>query len=87
MPVTLQVRQVTSNNTDAHIFLSKFVRSTGTSPTRDESSDLISFSSPTSKNAPKEPHVKLKEYIEQINKWVSKHNYFLIELKLEFNMF
>ncbi|KAJ8724887.1 hypothetical protein PYW07_015845 [Mythimna separata] len=43
-------------------------RSTGTSPTRDESSDLISFSSPTSKNAPKEPHVKLKEYIEQINK-------------------
>uniref|UniRef100_A0A2H1VGX9 SFRICE_000012 n=1 Tax=Spodoptera frugiperda TaxID=7108 RepID=A0A2H1VGX9_SPOFR len=43
-------------------------RSTGTSPTRDETSDLISFSSPTSKHAPKEPHVKLKEYIDQITK-------------------
>ncbi|XP_047023656.1 phosphatidylinositol 4-phosphate 3-kinase C2 domain-containing subunit alpha [Helicoverpa zea] len=43
-------------------------RSTGTSPTRDDSSDLISFSSPTSKHAPKEPHVKLKEYIDQITK-------------------
>lgn len=68
MPVALQASQVTGNNTDDHIFLSRFVRSTGTSPTRDDSSDLISFSSPTSKNAPKEPHVKLKEYIEQINK-------------------
>ncbi|CAG5010080.1 unnamed protein product [Parnassius apollo] len=43
-------------------------RSTGTSPTRTESSDLISFSSPTSKSAPKEPHASLKEYIEQISK-------------------
>ncbi|CAB3256692.1 unnamed protein product [Arctia plantaginis] len=43
-------------------------RSPGTSPTRDQSSDLISFTSPTSKHAPKEPHLKLKECIEQINK-------------------
>ncbi|XP_028163897.1 phosphatidylinositol 4-phosphate 3-kinase C2 domain-containing subunit alpha isoform X2 [Ostrinia furnacalis] len=43
-------------------------RSTGASPTRDDSSDLISFASPTSKTAPKDPHASLKEYIDQINK-------------------
>ncbi|RVE39911.1 hypothetical protein evm_015439, partial [Chilo suppressalis] len=43
-------------------------RSTGASPTRDDSSDLISFSSPTSKSAPKDAHASLKEYIDQINK-------------------
>ncbi|XP_013196087.2 phosphatidylinositol 4-phosphate 3-kinase C2 domain-containing subunit alpha isoform X1 [Amyelois transitella] len=43
-------------------------RSTGASPTRNESSDLISFSSPTSKTAPKDAHASLKEYIEQIGK-------------------
>ncbi|XP_052751533.1 phosphatidylinositol 4-phosphate 3-kinase C2 domain-containing subunit alpha [Galleria mellonella] len=42
-------------------------RSTGASPTRSESSDLISFSSPTSKSAPKDAHALLKEYIDQIN--------------------
>ncbi|XP_073962722.1 phosphatidylinositol-4-phosphate 3-kinase catalytic subunit Pi3K68D isoform X4 [Choristoneura fumiferana] len=42
-------------------------QSTGTSPTRNESSDLISFNSPTSKTAPKDPHASLKEYIEQFN--------------------
>ncbi|XP_063635795.1 phosphatidylinositol 4-phosphate 3-kinase C2 domain-containing subunit alpha [Cydia splendana] len=40
-------------------------KSTSTSPTRSESSDLISFASPTSKTAPKDPHASLKEYIEQ----------------------
>ncbi|XP_045533800.1 phosphatidylinositol 4-phosphate 3-kinase C2 domain-containing subunit alpha [Papilio machaon] len=43
-------------------------RSTGTSPTRTESSDLISFTSPTTKTAPKDSHASLKEYIDQINK-------------------
>ncbi|XP_049865129.1 phosphatidylinositol 4-phosphate 3-kinase C2 domain-containing subunit alpha isoform X2 [Pectinophora gossypiella] len=43
-------------------------RSTGASPTHDDSSDLISFSSPTSKSAPKDAHASLKEYIEQINR-------------------
>ncbi|KAM3968313.1 LOW QUALITY PROTEIN: phosphatidylinositol-4-phosphate 3-kinase catalytic subunit Pi3K68D [Aphomia sociella] len=42
-------------------------RSTGASPTRSESSDLISFSSPTSKSAPKDAHSLLKEYIDQLN--------------------
>ena len=66
--VALQTSQVPYNSTEANIFSSIFVRSTGTSPTREESSDLISFSSPTSKHAPKEPHVQLKEYIDQIHK-------------------
>lgn len=43
-------------------------RSSEASPTRDESSDLISFASPTSKAAPQDPHASLKEYIDQINK-------------------
>ncbi|XP_045763916.1 phosphatidylinositol 4-phosphate 3-kinase C2 domain-containing subunit alpha isoform X1 [Maniola jurtina] len=43
-------------------------RSTGTSPTRNASSDLISFTSPTSKTAPKDSHASLKEYIDQISK-------------------
>ncbi|KAJ0179212.1 hypothetical protein K1T71_004924 [Dendrolimus kikuchii] len=43
-------------------------RSPGSSPTRDEGSDLISFASPTNKTPPKDPHASLKEYIEQINK-------------------
>ncbi|XP_045492000.1 phosphatidylinositol 4-phosphate 3-kinase C2 domain-containing subunit alpha [Colias croceus] len=43
-------------------------RSTGTSPTRLETSDLISFASPTSKSAPKDSHTSLKEYIDQISK-------------------
>ncbi|KAG6448082.1 phosphatidylinositol 4-phosphate 3-kinase C2 domain-containing subunit alpha isoform X2 [Manduca sexta] len=41
-------------------------RSPGTSPTRGESSDLISFASPTSKSAPKDPHASLKEYINKL---------------------
>lgn len=45
-----------------------FHRSPGASPTREESSDLISFSTPTSKSAPKDPHASFKEYIDQINK-------------------
>lgn len=48
--------------------ISEGARSTGTSPTRNETSDLISFTSPTSKNAPKESHLKLKECIDQIHK-------------------
>ncbi|KAL4710311.1 hypothetical protein ACJJTC_011127, partial [Scirpophaga incertulas] len=43
-------------------------RSTGGSPTRGESSDLISFASPTSKTAPQDVHTSLKEFIEQISK-------------------
>ncbi|XP_046978612.1 phosphatidylinositol 4-phosphate 3-kinase C2 domain-containing subunit alpha isoform X1 [Vanessa cardui] len=43
-------------------------RSTGTSPTRTTSSDLISFASPTSKTPPKDSHASLKEYIDQISK-------------------
>ncbi|CAK1551645.1 unnamed protein product [Leptosia nina] len=43
-------------------------RSTGTSPTRSGSNDLISFTSPTSKSAPKDAHAYLKEYIDQISK-------------------
>ncbi|XP_045520078.1 phosphatidylinositol 4-phosphate 3-kinase C2 domain-containing subunit alpha isoform X1 [Pieris brassicae] len=43
-------------------------RSTGTSPTRIESKDLISFTSPTSKTAPKDSHAYLKDYIDQISK-------------------
>ncbi|XP_068627599.1 phosphatidylinositol 4-phosphate 3-kinase C2 domain-containing subunit alpha [Battus philenor] len=43
-------------------------RSTGSSPTRTDNSDLISFTSPTSKTAPKGSHASLKEYIEQISK-------------------
>ncbi|CAK1578120.1 unnamed protein product [Parnassius mnemosyne] len=50
------------------ISTSETSRSTGTSPTRTESSDLISFTSPTSKTAPKDSHASLKEYIEQISK-------------------
>ncbi|KAJ2950780.1 hypothetical protein O0L34_g9045 [Tuta absoluta] len=41
-------------------------RSSGASPTRDDSSDLISFSSPTSKTAPRDPHASLKEYINKL---------------------
>ncbi|XP_026313861.1 phosphatidylinositol 4-phosphate 3-kinase C2 domain-containing subunit alpha isoform X2 [Hyposmocoma kahamanoa] len=41
-------------------------RSTGASPTRDVSSDLISFSSPTSKTTPQDPHASLKEYINKL---------------------
>ncbi|CAH2063570.1 unnamed protein product, partial [Iphiclides podalirius] len=43
-------------------------RSTGTSPTRTDSSDLISFTSPTGKTASKGSHASLKEYIDQISK-------------------
>ncbi|CAG9791840.1 unnamed protein product [Diatraea saccharalis] len=43
-------------------------RSTGASPTRDDTSDLISFASPTSKSAPKDANESLKEYINQIHK-------------------
>ncbi|KAI5641910.1 PI3-kinase family, ras-binding domain-containing protein [Phthorimaea operculella] len=41
-------------------------RSSGASPTLNESSDLICFSSPTSKTAPKDPHASLKEYINKL---------------------
>ncbi|CAH2091791.1 unnamed protein product [Euphydryas editha] len=43
-------------------------RSTDTSPTRNTSSDLISFASPTSKTPPNDSHAFLKEYIDQISK-------------------
>ncbi|XP_050681509.1 phosphatidylinositol 4-phosphate 3-kinase C2 domain-containing subunit alpha isoform X2 [Leptidea sinapis] len=46
----------------------EYSRSTGTSPTREETSDLISFASPTSKSESKDSHATLKEYIDQIAK-------------------
>ncbi|XP_061378857.1 phosphatidylinositol 4-phosphate 3-kinase C2 domain-containing subunit alpha isoform X2 [Danaus plexippus] len=43
-------------------------RSSGTSPTRNTSSDLISFTSPTAKSPPNNSHASLKEYLDQLSK-------------------